>query len=218
MRMFPAERVLAQGANRICVRDPGSDAYCLKYELPPEQRTRVGARQRLRRWIARRIPALGENRMELRAWRRLHARLGDALADFVAPCDGIVDTPQGPALRCGLVRDAQGLPARSLYAHLFETTPYTAAQLCTAVDAFEAWLLRHEIPLFDLNSGNVVVIEDAGQPSGLRLVCVDVKSILDGREIVPVSRWVPWLRARKLRRRAERLRTRIRSRLAAPRA
>lgn len=216
MLTFPAERMLAQGANRICVRDPASDAHCLKYELPPQQRTRVGARQRLRRWIARRIPALGENRTELRAWRGLHARLGDALADFVAPCEGIVATPEGPALRCGLVRDAQGLPARSLYAHLFESTPYTTTQLCAAVDAFEAWLLRHGIPLFDLNSGNVVVIEDAGQPSGLRLVCVDVKSILDGREIVPISRWVPWLRARKLRRRAERLRARIRSRLAAP--
>ena len=129
----------------------------------------------------------------------MQARLGDALAPFVAPCEGIVETPEGPALRCGLVRDARGLPARSLYAHLFESTPCTAAQLCAAVDAFEAWLLRHGIPLFDLNSGNLVVVEDTGEACGLRLVCVDVKSILDGREIVPVSRWVPWLRARKLR-------------------
>lgn len=215
MLRFPADRVLAQGANRICVRDPASDAHCLKYELPPQQRTRVGTRQRLRRWIARRLPALGENRTELRAWRRLQARLGDALSPFVAPCEGIVETPEGPALRCVLVRDAQGLPARSLYAHLFESTPCTAAQLCAAVDAFEAWLLRHGIPLFDLNSGNLVVVEDPAEACGVRLVCVDVKSILDGREIVPVSRWVPWLRARKLRRRAERLRARIRSRLAA---
>lgn len=71
MLRFPADRILAHGANRLCVRDPDSDAHCLKYELPPEQRTRVGARQRLRRWLARRMPALGENRTELRAWRWL---------------------------------------------------------------------------------------------------------------------------------------------------
>lgn len=213
---FPAERILAQGANRLCVRDPASDAHCLKYELPPQQRTRVGLRQRLRRWLARRIPTLGENRTELRAWRWLRVRQGDACEDVVAPCEGIVETPEGPALRCVLVRDADGTPARSLYAHLFESTPYEATQLCAAVDAFEAWLLRHGIPLFDLNSGNLVVVDDPRSPCGVRLVCVDVKSILDGREIVPVSRWIPWLRARKLRRRAERLRMRIRSRLAAP--
>ncbi|HEY1136522.1 MAG TPA: hypothetical protein VGE64_03435 [Xanthomonadaceae bacterium] len=221
---FPADRILAQGANRICVRDLQSEAHCLKYELPPAQRTRVGPRQRLRRWLARRMPAFGENRTELRAWRWLHARLGDSLARFVAPCDGIVDTREGPALRCALVRDAGGKPARSLYAHLFESagdasienasTPYRAAQLCAAVDAFEAWLLQHGIPLFDLNSGNFVVVDDPAEACGVRLVCVDVKSILDGREIVPVSRWIPRLRARKLRRRAERLRARIRDRLA----
>ena len=214
MPRFSADRVLAQGANRICVRDPESDAHCLKYELPPERRTRVGARQRLRRWLARRMPALGENRTELRAWRWLHARLGDPLAHFVAPCTGLVHTPEGLALRCVLVRDAGGSPARSLYAHLFESSGYEAAQLCAAVDTFEAWLLRHGIPLFDLNSGNFVVVDDPAEACGARLVCVDVKSILDGREIVPVSRWVPALRARKLRRRAERLRARIRDRLA----
>lgn len=218
MLRFPADRILAQGANRICVRDPDSDVHCLKYELPAEQRTRVGARQRLRRWLARRMPVFGENRTELRAWRWLHARLDDSLAHFVAPCDGLVDTPHGLALRCALIRDARGTPARSLYAHLFESagntsTTYRAAQLCAAVDAFEAWLLHHGIPLFDLNSGNFVVVDDPAEACGVRLVCVDVKSIRDGREIVPVSRWVPRLRARKLRRRAERLRARIRDRL-----
>lgn len=214
MSRFPADRILAQGANRICVRDPDSDAHCLKYELAPELRTRVGLRQGLRRWIARRIPALGENRTELRAWHWLRARTGHTIDRFVASCDGLVDTPQGIALRCILVRDAAGAPARSLHAHLFESTPYRPDQLCVAVDAFEAWLLQHGIPLFDLNSGNFVVVDDTGEACGVRLVCVDVKSILDGREILPVSRWVPSLRTRKVQRRAERLRIRIRERLA----
>lgn len=207
---FPDDTMLARGANRVCVRDPSSDAHCLKYELPPEERTPVGVRQQFRRWLARRIPALGENRTELRAWRSLHARLGNDLDRFVAPCEAIVDTPHGPALRCALVREDSGAPAASLYRHLFELRIHDAGALCAAVDAIEAWLLRHGIPLFDLNSGNFVVVTDPDAPAGLRLVCIDVKSILDGREIVPLSKWIPALGARKIRRRTERLRQRIR--------
>ena len=73
---------------------------------------------------------------------------------------------------------------------------------------FEAFLLARGIPLFDLNAGNFVVVP-AG--AGARLVCVDAKSTVAGKELVPVSRWIPWLRRRKVRRRAERLRQRIRS-------
>lgn len=214
MSRFPAERVLAKGANRICVRDPDSAVHCLKYELPAALRTRVGLRQRSRRWLARHIPAFGENHTELRAWRWLRARVNGDIDHCVARCDGLVDTVDGEALRCALVIDADGVPARSLYAHLFDSTPYHASQLCDAVDAIEAWLLRHDIPLFDLNSGNFVVVADASKDCGVRLVCVDVKSILDGREIIPFSRWLPGLRRRKVQRRAERLRARIRAQLS----
>ena len=213
MPLFPDARVLAQGANRICVLDPDSDAHCLKYELPPAMRTRGSLRRRLRRWLAQHFPTFGENSAELRAWQWLSARLGGSTDRFVAPCIGIVHTPLGPALHCALVHDARGAPARSLHAHLFESTTYQPEQLCAAVDAFEAWLLQHGIPLFDLNSGNFVVIDDPARACAPRLVCVDVKSILEDRELLPVSRWVPLLRARKVQRRAERLRFRIRERL-----
>ena len=83
--------------------------------------------------------------------------------------------------------------------------------LCSAVDEFEGFLLAHGIPLFDLNAGNFVVVP-AGD--GIRLVCVDAKSTVSGKELVPVSRWIPWLRRRKVRRRAERLKLRIRTALA----
>ena len=76
------------------------------------------------------------------------------------------------------------------------------------MDDFEAFLLAHGIPLFDLNAGNFVVVPSG---AGVRLVCVDAKSTVSGKEPVPLSRWIPALRRRKVRRRAERLRQRIRS-------
>ena len=75
-----------------------------------------------------------------------------------------------------------------------------------AVSDFEGFLIERGIPLVDLNAGNFVVVPTG---DGVRLVCVDAKSTVAGKEILPLSRWVPWLGRRKVRRRAERLRQRI---------
>ena len=208
--------IISHGANRLCVRDPGHASYCLKFELPLEQRTHVGTRQQLRRWLARTFPALGENRTELRAYRNLRARLGDAIADRVAACHGMIQTPQGKALRCDCVLGNDRAPAHSLYHCLFVEPRYDAESLCAAVDAFEAWLVLQRIPLFDLNAGNFVVLEQPDRT--LRLVCVDAKSVLSGKEILPFSRWSARLMQRKIERRAERLRVRIRAALGPARS
>lgn len=206
--------IISHGANRLCVRDPGDASKCLKFELPAEQRTQVGMRQQLRRWLARRFPGLGENRTELRAYRRLRAQLGPALENYVAACHAIIDTAYGKALQCDCVLANDGTPAPSLYHCLFVEPRYDAESLCAASEAFEAWLVQHRIPLFDLNAGNFVVQQ---QGDALRLVCVDAKSVLSGKEILPFSRWSRRLMQRKIARRAERLRARIRAALPAAR-
>ncbi|WP_167285002.1 YrbL family protein [Marilutibacter alkalisoli] len=203
--------LLGHGANRMVLSDPADPGCCLKLELPAPARTSGSLRTRLRRRLARLFPQLGENAVELRAWHRLFTRLGaDALAGRIAASHGIIETPAGPALRCELVRDADGRPAPSLYALLYETPRFTADALCAAVDDFEAWLQWHAIPLFDLNAGNFVVIDGDGGP---RMICVDAKSTLSGKELLPLSRQLPALRRRKIARRAERLRKRIRTAL-----
>ncbi len=114
-------------------------------------------------------------------------------------------------MRCDCVLGEDGSVAQSLYHHLFVDPRHAAVALCVAVDNFESWLLQNDIPLFDLNAGNFVVVE---QPGGsLRLVCVDAKSVLSGKEILPFSRWSTRLMRRKIERRAERLRLRIRAAL-----
>ncbi|MGH8026247.1 MAG: YrbL family protein [Pseudoxanthomonas sp.] len=202
--------IISRGANRLCARDPGDPRKCLKFELPPAERTRVGPRQNLRRWLARRFPALGENRTELRAYQALRARLGGATEGYLAACHRMTDTPQGKALQCDCIQSEAGMPAPSLYRCIFSEPRYSADELCAAVDAFEAWLIRHDIPLFDLNAGNFVVHAPDGT---VRLVCVDAKSVLSGKEILPFSRWSRRLMHRKIARRAQRLRERIRAAL-----
>ena len=202
--------IVSRGANRLCARDPRDPAHCLKFELPSVERTRVGVRQSARRWLARRFPLLGENETELRAYRKLRARLGAGTEGRLAACHGLVDMPQGTALRCDCVLREDGSPARSLYHHLFVDPCYPAARLCAAVDAFEAWLLDNDVPLFDLNAGNFVVVPYTDR---VELICVDTKSVVSGKEILPFSRWSRRLMRRKVARRAQRLRERIRAAL-----
>lgn len=203
--------VLARGANRLCVRDPDDAAACLKFELAAHERTRASLRERLRRAWAQRFESFGENAVELRAYQHLYARWGEQTHDVFAIDQALVDTRWGRALRCTLVREADGQPARSLYAHLFAGTAFSADALCQEVDRVEAWLLARHVPLFDLNAGNFVVATVAGRP---RLICVDAKSTLSGKELLPLSRWLPSLMRRKIQRRAGRLRQRIRHALA----
>ena len=203
-------QVISRGANRLCARDPRDPAQCLKFELPPTERTQVGTRQNARRWLARRFPSLGDNETELRAYRKLRARLGSGTEGRLAACHGLVGMPQGTALRCDCVLLEDGSPARSLYHHLFVDHRYPAATLCAAVDAFEVWLLDNDIPLSDLNAGNFVVVPYADR---VELICIDAKSIVSGKEILPFSRWSKRLMRRKVARRAQRLRERIRAAL-----
>jgi hypothetical protein len=226
--------VLAVGANRLCVVDDEDPRFCLKYERPLHERTPVGVRQALRRRIGQWFPYFSDNHGELRAYRRLRRRLGNTTDGVLAACHDIVATARGPALRCDCVRGADGAPAPSLYRCLFggnagedahdrdddraNDRRHEADDLCVAVDRMEAWLLRHRVPLFDLNSGNFAVIEARDADGGVRLdlICIDLKSLVAGKEILPISRWIPALARRKVRRRAERLRQRIRDALQNP--
>lgn len=208
-RLWQGMPVVAAGANRVCVLDPDMPGHCLKYLQAPDPQRPRALRHRLRAWWQVHGPGRDANALEWQAWRWLHARQGDALDLRVARCLGIASTANGPALRCRLVPSNEGSGAApSLYALLFGPARgrYDAPALCAAVARFEAWLQRHALPLFDLNSGNLVVVERDGLPE---LVCVDVKSVLGGKEPIPVSRWSRRLMRRKIARRAERLRQRI---------
>lgn len=197
--------VVSRGANRVCVRDPGSTAHCLKYLPGPAGASRPSGTRRLRE----RLAGTGDaNLAELRAWHWVLPRLDGSEPWRLAASEAIVQTPAGPALRCALVCDGTGEPAPSLHQLLTGAALADDQRqaLAAAVTRFEAGLQRQHIPLFDLNSGNLVRIHREGRPE---LVCIDLKSVLVRKELVPLARWSRRLMHAKIARRAARLRERI---------
>lgn len=197
--------VVSRGANRTCVRDPGSPAHCLKYVLQPVD----APRSHPAHWLRARLAGTGNaNLTELRAWHYVCPRTDASEPWRLAASEAIVETPAGPALRCELVRDEAGDPAPSLHQLLASGIPDADGRmaLADAVARFEAWLQRQAIPLFDLNSGNLVRIHCEGRPE---LVCVDLKSVVARKELLPLSRWSRRLMHAKIARRAARLRSQV---------
>lgn len=211
----PPGEELGRGANRSVHALADDPSRCVKVALPRDERGiagRTGALRRAWRALRHRRDA---NRDEWTAWHQLHARLGDALARVAAPCLALEDGPEGTRLWCARLRNADGTPARSLNAVLAAPGGIDAASVIVALDRLEADLLALDIPLTDLNGGNLMLVAGApGEPPALR--CVDLKSVVAPKGALPFVHRIPALWRRKVARRAERLRQRIRATLAPP--
>lgn len=211
----PLGEELGRGAHRRVHAHPTDPSRCIKVNLPLAERGIPGRTGALvRAWRALR-PQRDPNLDEWAAWRTLHARLGDALARVAAPCLALEPGADGMHLHCVRLRNADGTPARSLNAILAGPAGVDAAALVAALDRFEAALLALDIPLTDLNGGNLMLVQ--GPPGEAPMLqCVDLKSVVAPKGAVPFANTVPALRRRKLVRRAARLRRRILATLAPP--
>lgn len=203
--------VVGRSASRICVLDPEDPRRCLKFELPAAEQGATTWRNRARRWLGRRFPFFGYNSAEWRAYCRLRSRLGERLHEHTAQVFGLVWTPDGLALWVERVMDGDA-PARRLAYWLTEEQRYPVKTLLEAVDRLETFLLANRIPLFDLNTYNLLLREEAD--GSLCLVSVDLKSVALGKKLLPLSRWSRLMMRHKVRRRVQRLRERIRRDLA----
>ncbi|WP_407409307.1 YrbL family protein [Acinetobacter sp.] len=203
-------QVLGAGANRYCVVSPHDEGICLKIILPPQQRQIKNWRQRLQRYLSQNFVRFNENYIEWLAYQRLAHKISpDVLRQHLAACLQLDQHQLGLILSCELVRDTSGEISLSLHHYLKNNLSLNTQQICQAIDELALWLIKHNIPLFDLNSGNLVV---QYQPTGqLKLKCIDVKSTFKSKEIIPLSYWSKRLMHKKIRRRASRLKDLIKN-------
>ncbi|WP_298143892.1 YrbL family protein [uncultured Acinetobacter sp.] len=180
---------LGRGANRYTIVHPENKARCLKLPTDGTQGANL-------------------NQLEYQAYQQLAARALQSDAFFVE-CYGLVDTNLGQALEVERLFLPNQQPALSLHQWLQDKSlqqAYPVNVIVAMIEQFTAYLIANDLPIFDLNSGNLMLCEHQDQ---LALKYVDVKSLLESKEILPISRWFKGLMHRKVKRRAERLKQRI---------
>lgn len=177
--------ILGCGANRYSIVHPTNENRCLK--LPSDE-----------------TQAVELNKLEYRAYQQLSSQQLQHEAFFVQ-CYGLVETNLGQALEVERLFLYKRQPALSLHQWLEDhhlQQQYLVTDIVRMIDSFSNYLIEHDLPIFDLNSGNLMLCEHQGK---LALKYVDVKSLLQSKEIIPISRWFKGLMHRKVKRRADRL-------------
>lgn len=212
MNEWQGYAVIARGANRICVIDRDNASRCLKFPLAGVRAHARSPMRKVREMLVRLGLMASDNQREWAQYCTLQRTLGDTLHAHVPRYFGLLDSPLGQALITECVRDRSGAPAKPVYAYYDNAAHHARLPaLLAAVETIETFLLRHDIPLFDLNSGNLVV-DDSGEQ--LRLVCIDLKSAAHNKELIPVSSWIGAARRHKIRRRIARLKAQLRARMS----
>ncbi len=200
--------VIARGANRICVEHPDNPKLCIKFDLESEH-AKGGLTNRLRRQWARWVPNNSFAEQEHRRFNTLKSRIGSAATEFFTEVVGIVDTQYGKGLVCRRALNSDGTSAQPIHHYYTHENDISLDQLVAAIESFGNCLLQHDIPLFDLNAGNLMVLKNRGN---ITIICVDIKSLGVSKEIIPLSVWFRVFRQKKLTRRIDRLVKAVRSR------
>lgn len=195
-------RLIGRGWKRDCYQHPTDASLCIKVPSRDPKGTRR-FRERLVEWCAGGSVGDQHNRREWAAYRRF----GDVLAPFIPEYHGFVETSDGRGLVVELIRDADGGPSRHLKDWLQSTPPVAAAPLLDRLESLFELLLENKVWLMDLNLTNFAVqIKPDGTPWP-RLV--DIKRLADKKELFQVSGWSGRLMRRKLERRIERFRAKV---------
>lgn len=184
---------IGHGANRYTIVHPLNAAHCLKLPVDAQPRSRL-------------------NQLEFTAYQILMSK--QLLSEtFFVQCFGLIETNLGQALEVERLFLAHHQPAVSLYDWLQSEklqAQYQVQHIVQMIDQFTDFLVQHDLPIFDLNSGNFMLCQQHGR---LLLKYVDVKSLLQSKEIIPVSRWFKRLMHKKIKRRSARLKTLVKQRV-----
>ncbi|MDN3637921.1 YrbL family protein [Simiduia curdlanivorans] len=209
-QLWQGYQIIARGANRICVQDPASTDQCIKFDLPSEQ-----AKPGLANWLRRRKAMLFPNNsfadQEFRKYKALEQRIGNAARNHIAQCIALVNTSFGRGLVCERVYNQNGTAAQPIYYYFEHESTLSSDALIDAIYKFGDFLLRHDIPLFDLNPGNLLV-QLNNSDNKCTIYCIDLKSLGQCKEIIPLSLWFKPLRKKKIQRRISRLANAVRAR------
>lgn len=196
---YKGYKLISRGINRVCVECPENKNICYKFEFPDIKRKQK--KENIFTFF-RRKNREENNFLEYKAHLKLNKILNGKKHERFPRCDGFVDTPIGQALAFEVVKDISGEVAKSVGVYAEQKKTFSLNQLCASIDELSFFLIENNIPLFDMNIGNLVVVNRINKPF---LFIIDAKSIMRKRGLVSFSHYIPWLMHKKIRRRSSKL-------------
>lgn len=121
----------------------------------------------------------------------------------ISHCYGLEKTNMGLGLICDCIFDADGSVSKSILDLINSENSLDISYLKKVVKDFTDYLLKENIYIFDLNVKNIVIQQQAD--GTYTPIIIDVKGASELKEFIPLSRYIPYFRKRKLARRCHQL-------------
>lgn len=181
------QMVINRGRERVCYIHPENSHLVIK--IPRNSRGRNS----------------GANQDELQGYRILRKEGKDL--SFVSHCHGFIDTDRGKGLVCDCIRDDDGAIAKTIWDIVVLQDECDVEYIIKVAEKLCDFLMSNQIWLFDLNLKNIALKQLADgtyQP-----YIIDLKGRYANREFIPLSRYISYFAAKKLKRRSTQLLQRI---------
>lgn len=121
----------------------------------------------------------------------------------ISHCHGFEPTNMGEGLICDCICDANGSVSKSILDVINSDNPPEFTYLKNVVEQFTQYLLDEQIYIFDLNVKNIVLQQQSD--ATYTPIIIDLKGHYELKEFIPLSRYIPYFRRKKLERRCRQL-------------
>jgi hypothetical protein len=121
----------------------------------------------------------------------------------ISHCHGFEPTNMGDGLICDCISDANGSVSKSILDLINSENPPEFSYLKSLVQKFTQYLLDEKIYIFDLNVKNIVMQQQSD--ASYKAIIIDLKGHCELKEFIPLSRYIPYFRRKKLERRCRQL-------------
>jgi len=192
------ELMFAEGGRRFCFVHPDDPSKCVKTLSPngdPHMRKKTAV------WYKKFRPMamFDDNQRELKSFRQLQS-CGERVWEHFPRCYGIQATNRGEGIVTDLIHDADGTISKTVrqYVKAYGKTD----ALLDALESFFSALLELRVITRDVLDHNLVVRVNE---NGLTIFMIDG---FGSSDFFNLSRWIPCLATRKIRRKEQRFRSR----------
>ncbi|PHR27737.1 MAG: hypothetical protein COA36_08680 [Desulfotalea sp.] len=141
------------------------------------------------------------NQIELNGYQALMREHKDL--SCISHCYGIEPTNHGDGLVCDCICDSDGSVSKSILDLIHSDPPPNLPYVKKVVQELVKYILENNIHIFDLNLKNIVLQQQSD--TTYKPIIIDLKGGYELKEFIPLAKYIPYFRRKKLERRCRQL-------------